>query len=321
MKYTTSPFREFALKRNKPLEASTNNLNPHFVTGFSDAESCFNLTISKNIKHTIGWSVKLVFNIHLHSKDLDTLYLIQRFFARGNVTLYGDSAMYQVVRLSDLACVIDHFNNYPLKTQKSADFLLFKKAFDVVSAKEHLTNAGLNKLINIRASINKGLPKRLEFAFTNIIPLTRPKVLKANFNTNTLDIKHWIAGFVSGEGCFFIKISQSKTHKLGKSVALNFLVVQNMRDSYLLESFSQFFGCGYFLIKEKSAIGTFKVSDFHDIVYKIIPFFEEYPVLGVKVKDFQKFKEAAALIKSKAHLTKQGLDKILLLKSRMNSKR
>lgn len=165
-----------------------------------------------------------------------------RFFARGNVTLYGDSAMYQVVRLSYLACVIEHFNNYPFNTQKYADFLLFKKAFDVVSAKEHLTSAGLNKLINIWASI-KGLPKRLELAFTNIIPVARPK---ANFNTNTLYIKHLIAGFVSGEGCFFIKISQSKTHKLGKSVALNFIVVQNMRHSYLLESFSQFFGCGYF---------------------------------------------------------------------------
>lgn len=42
---------------------STNNLNPNFVTGFCDAESCFNLTISKNPKHKLGWSVKLVFNL------------------------------------------------------------------------------------------------------------------------------------------------------------------------------------------------------------------------------------------------------------------
>jgi hypothetical protein len=61
-----------------------------------------------------------------------------------------------------------------------------------------------------------------------------------------------MAGFVSGEGCFFIKTSKSKTHKLGMSVALNFLVVQNVRDAYLLESFVQVFGCGSFSIKEKS---------------------------------------------------------------------
>lgn len=254
-------------------------------------------------------------------KDSDSLYLIQQFFGVGSVTLHGDTAMYQVVRLSDLICIIEHFNIYSLKTQKSADFLLFKKAFDIVKIKEHLTEAGLKKLISIRASMNKGLSERLNSAFTNVIPETRPDVPKATFNSNTPDIKYWMAGFVSGEGCFIIKVSKSKTHKLGVSVALNFLVVQNIRDAFLLESFSQVFGCGSLSIKEKTAIGTFAVSNFNNIVDKIIPFFEEYPILGVKAKDFKDFKEASVLIKSKAHLTKEGLDEILLIKSRMNFKR
>jgi hypothetical protein len=54
---------------------------------------------------------------------------------------------------------------------------------------------------------------------------------------------------------------------------------------------------------------------------KVIPFFEEYPILGVKAKDFEDLKEASILIKSKAHLTQEGLDKILLIKSRMNTQR
>jgi len=49
-----------------------------------------------------------------------------------------------------------------------------------------------------------------------------------------------MAGFVSGEGCFFIKTSKSKTHKLSISVTLNFLVTQNIRDAYLLKSFVKF---------------------------------------------------------------------------------
>lgn len=300
---------------------SCNKLNPHWVTGFCDAESCFGLIVSKNPKHTLGWSIKLVFSIHLHAKDSDTLYRIQRFFGAGNVTLHGDRVMYQAVRLSDLVFIIEHFSNYPLKTQKYADFLLFKKAFDIVKNKEHLTEAGLKKLISIRASINKGLSERLKSAFTDVIPVTRPLVPKATLNSNSPDIKYWIAGFVSGEGCFIIKVSKSKTHKLGVSVTLNFLVAQNIRDAYLLESFLQVFGCGSFAIKEKTAIGTFAVSNFNNIVDKIIPLFEEYPILGVKALDFKDFKEASVLIKSKAHLTKEGLDKILLIKSRMNFKR
>jgi hypothetical protein len=69
----------------------------------------------------------LVFNIHLNSKDLGLLYKIQRFFGVGSVTLHGNAAMYQVVRLSDLACVIEHFNCYSLKTKKYADFYYLKR--------------------------------------------------------------------------------------------------------------------------------------------------------------------------------------------------
>ena len=145
-------------------------------------------------------------------------------------------------------------------------------AFDIVKSKEHLTEAGLKKLISIRASINKGLSERLKSAFTDVIPVTRPLVPKATLNSNTPYIKYWIAGFVSGEGCFIIKVSKSKTHKLGVSVTLNFLVVQNIRDGYLLESFSQVFDCGSFSIKEKTAIGTFAVSNFNNMVDEIIPF-------------------------------------------------
>ena len=146
MKYTTS---------------TANKLNSYFVTGFSDAESCFTLIISKNPRHTLGWSVKLAFNIHLHSKDIEILYLIQRFFCVGHVYLHGKAATYQVVKVNDLACIIKHFNNYPLKTKKYADFLLFKKAFDIIKIKEHLTKEGLMKLISIRATLNKGLPELL----------------------------------------------------------------------------------------------------------------------------------------------------------------
>lgn len=256
-----------------------------------------------------------------HSKDLDSLYLIQRFFGVGNVTIHGASAMFQVIKLSDLARVIEHFNIYPLKTQKYADFLLFKRAFDLVNNKEHLTEGGLRKLISIRASINKGLPTRLGAAFLNITPVPRPLVPKATLELNSPEVKQWMAGFVSGEGCFFIKASKSKTHKLGISVGLNFLIVQNVRDAYLLESFVQLFGCGSFSIVEKSGIARFAVLNFSQIVENIIPLFEEYPILGAKSKDFEDFKEASVLIKSKAHLTKEGLDKILLIKSRMNFKR
>lgn len=74
--------------------------------------------------------------------------------------------------MRDLLCIIDHFNKYPLKTQKYIDFLLFKKAYSIISNKEHLTN--LQSLVNIRASMNKGIPEILALAFPNTIPEVKP---------------------------------------------------------------------------------------------------------------------------------------------------
>jgi hypothetical protein len=55
-----------------------------------------------------------------------------------------------------------------------ADYYLFKQAFDLVSRKEHLTQEGLNKILAIKASINRGLSEGLNPAFPNIIPVQRP---------------------------------------------------------------------------------------------------------------------------------------------------
>jgi hypothetical protein len=53
-----------------------------------------------------------------------------------------------------------------------------------------------------------------------------------------------MAGFTYGEGCFFINIQKSKTHKIGYVVALHFIITQDSRDVELLKSFIKFFGCG-----------------------------------------------------------------------------
>ena len=42
--------------------------------------------------------------------------------------------------------------------------------------KEHLTMEGLEKIVNLRASMNKGLSNELKVTFPNTIPVQRPLV-------------------------------------------------------------------------------------------------------------------------------------------------
>jgi hypothetical protein len=64
-----------------------------------------------------------------------------------------------------LAKIVPHFGKYPLKTQKLADYLLFREVVMMMKRGEHLTVEGLQKIINIRATTNRGLTPALKEAF------------------------------------------------------------------------------------------------------------------------------------------------------------
>lgn len=58
-----------------------------------------------------------------------------------------------------------------------------------------------------------------------------------------------------------------------------------------------------------------------DITENVIPFFDKYPLIGSKAKDYKDFKTVAKLMRSKAHLTEEGLEEIAKNKSEMNFSR
>lgn len=64
-------------------EAHNPQLNPFFVTGFCDAESSFQVLIIKSKNSEVGWRVRPLFSIGLHSKDLKLLLQIKYFFDCG----------------------------------------------------------------------------------------------------------------------------------------------------------------------------------------------------------------------------------------------
>lgn len=115
----------------------------------------------------------------MHKKDLKLLESIKSFFGVGNIHLSTkrDVVAYAVPGVKDLVnVIIPHFNKYPLITQKNADFELFKLALNILIKKEHLHKEGLKKIINIRATMNKGLSEALKNCFTSVTPVTRPLV-------------------------------------------------------------------------------------------------------------------------------------------------
>lgn len=302
------------------------SLNPWFITGFSDAESCFRINLQKNNKLKVGWQVGTYFLISVHNKDRVLLESIQSFFdGVGNIYKeHKDSIQYRVNALKDLKVVIGHFDKYPLITQKYANFKLFKQVVDLMDRKEHLTKEGLQQIINLRASINLGLSDKLKTEFPDIKLVDRPAV-----EFKGIPDPNWLAGFTTGEGCFRVDINNLSNKW---RVSLRITIVQHIKDEQLLQSFIKYFSLAEGLpsVKKKSRYVykysnkdavRFDVTKYSDLTEKIIPFFNKYPIYGVKAKDFEDFKKVALLMGSRAHLTKEGLEQIKELKLGMNRTR
>ena len=290
-----------------------------WLTGFVDAEGCFRLSILKNKNYKEGGKVlplkpRLYFQIGLHRKDEVILESIKFLLGVGKIyKSRPDLYELQVSSVKDISAIINHFDKYPLITQKFSDYKLFKQAYNLIINKEHLTKEGLSKLVAIKASMNLGLSPLLKEAYPNIKPINRENVIKEIPNPD------WLAGFTTGEGCFLVKVTKSSSHRLGWQVQLKFQITQHCRDRVLMDNIVKYLGCGY--ISERNDIVDFHVTKFTDIIEKIIPFFAEYPILGVKMENYNDFKLVANLIQNNQHLTEEGLEKIKIIKSNMNSSR
>lgn len=296
-------------------------LSPYWITGFVDAEGSFSLKVSKSSTTRSGWNVVPEFKIELHSRDLILLRKIHSFFEIGTIGERKNlnKAYYSVQSaraLSDV--IIPHFDKYPLITQKRADYLLFKQAINfLLGGQARSSVEGMQKILSIKESMNKGLSDilRSKINFPTVLPLPRPVV-----NRVAIQDPNWLTGFVDGEGYFYVKSLKNKNYTTGFNVTLVFSVSQHVRDEALLTQFIDYLGNGRMEKPSTRPDGVyFYVSNFSGIKEKVIPFFQSYPLQGIKSMDFLDFVKVAKIMEVKGHLTLEGINKINSLKSGMNS--
>ena len=261
----------------------------------------------------------------MHEKDLDLLKKIQSYFGVGYLSKPASNMIqYRVQAVKDLKVIFQHFDKYPLISQKQGDYLLFKNVLDLIENKEHLTMEA------VKASMNNGLSDVLKVAFPGIVPVNRDKIPISVSSINP----YWLAGFVLffltlflseitkkklGEGCFLVSIKASKTTSLKKAVQLKFKICQHKRDEQLLINIVDFLGFGR-IYKVNEAGIEILVTKFTDII-NLLALFKEYPLQGAKSKDWLDFCTIVELMQNKAHLSASGLDQICKIKAGMNTGR
>lgn len=310
-------YTQSRIQRNLSMGHNLDKLNPNWVTGFTDAEGCFSVIIDTS--NSLKGKVRISFEINLHEKDKDILYKIQSFFGVGAIYHRPDrkKSLYRVTNVNYINdIIIPHFLNYPLISKKRLDFLLWCEVIKLILKKEHLTEKGFSDILSLYASINTGVSNKVSKIYPNIVPADRPTVLLPD-NLNP----EWISGFVAGDGGFSIYVKPAKDYVLGEKVYCRFHIAQHSKDLELMKLFIKFFGCGNTRVRSNSLMCDYIVQDTTNLLEKIIPHFDSYPVLNLKQEDYKCFKDCMIMLKLKQHLTQEGLNKIKSLNLEMNSNR
>ena len=137
---------------------------------------------------------------------------------------------------------------------------------------------------------------------------------------------YWLVGFTDGEGCFSISIFKNNSLKFGYQVFPEFVLTQGAKSIETLEKVQNFFGCGKIYENKRydnhrENLYRYCVRNKADLLKKICPFFDKYPLETAKRHDYELFKEGLRIIEERGHLEKAGFMELQNIASKMNHRK
>jgi len=133
-----------------------------------------------------------------------------------------------------------------------------------------------------------------------------------------MDRKAYLSGFADGEGCFCVSFNKSRRHCFGWEIRPSFSVSQNSDRANVLYLFKKYLKCGNIRPDRSDKTLKYEVRSIKDLVGKVIPHFDSYPLLSEKNKEVKLFSEICSKMVKKEHLTQEGFEKIVKLSLALN---
>lgn len=134
----------------------------------------------------------------------------------------------------------------------------------------------------------------------------------------------YVAGFIDGEGSFWVAIYRDETMKSKIFVRAQFEIELRADDRKILERIQKTLDCGKIYDCYYERYGwyphvKYKIGRMDDIANKLIPFLEKCPLQAKKAETFRYFKEVVKIRVNKEHLTKRGVKKALKLQAKIRA--
>ena len=128
-----------------------------YISGYTDGEGCFTVSISPRAKPLAGWEVRPSFSVSQNGDRAEVLHALQAYFGCGSIRpdRSDKTLKWETRRLEDLlGRVIPHFERYPLLSGKRLDFERFAAVCRMQAAGAHRTTAGLIEIVELVRVMN-----------------------------------------------------------------------------------------------------------------------------------------------------------------------
>lgn len=180
-----------------------------------------------------------------------------------------------------------------------------------------LTVSNKNGLLSVLNLINGKIRTQHRFnqVINNVLSNIKYNDLDKKFTINsTTDLNnHWLAGFSDADASFQIKVINREARDK-QEIRLNYQIDQ--KHNILLNIIKDYLGgnIGYIKSQDTYYYGSTSFGS----AKKVIQYFDKFNLQSSKHISFLKWRKVYILILCKKHLTEQGLDRILKIKSSIN---
>ena len=228
----------------------------------------------------------------------------------GKVYVSGDNCTFIVSKLEEIQAIVDLLSNRPLNSTKYLNFLDFKKALDLYKNFK-MTEDVSSEIMKLKEKMNS---KRTEFEMP--------------YSHKPLITKHWLLGFVEGEGSFSVRRESNKFEIL-------FSLSQSYKDEVLMDAIKEFFenlsGDDTSDVVKKSLykpkgikhkqVIQLVITQTNYIKNVLIPFFCSLEWYSKKELDFQDWVTIFKLKERGHHYQEEGLRVLSDITNQMNNYR
>ena len=140
-----------------------------WITGYTDGEGCFTVSIVRNKRSKFGWQVFPEFVITQGEKSFESLKFIKEWFGCGNIFVnkrydnHNENLYRYCVRsIQDLAeKIVPFFERNSLRTSKRKDFEKFRQIIRMMRDKKHFQKSGLINIAKRAADMNRKVSSKV----------------------------------------------------------------------------------------------------------------------------------------------------------------